>query len=166
MNPLDQLQDIHLPEQVSAWPPAYGWWLLAVLSLSLLFLMFIIIRNHRRHHRARKAAINELKQIQHSDETWHSDINALLKRVCVSYFPAEHVARLHGKDWIAFLAAKLPQKSQAEFEQVMTPWQSQLYRSNDVNQAEQSSAFESVQAQSLVWLKRFNSKAEQETKHV
>ena len=31
-DPLSQLADIHLPEAVSAWPPAVGWWLLAGLA--------------------------------------------------------------------------------------------------------------------------------------
>ena len=35
-NPLDQLRDIHLPEPISWWPPAPGWWILAVASCALL----------------------------------------------------------------------------------------------------------------------------------
>ena len=32
MNPLDQLKDIYIPPEVDAWPPAYGWWLIAILT--------------------------------------------------------------------------------------------------------------------------------------
>jgi hypothetical protein len=36
---LAQLADIHLPEAVSFWPPAPGWWILALILLGIaLFL--------------------------------------------------------------------------------------------------------------------------------
>lgn len=168
MNPLDQLQDIHLPEQVSAWPPAYGWWLLLVLAMLLLFGVFVLIRNKRRHNRARKTAILQLKQMDKNHNEWESDINALLKRVCVSYFPSENAAGLYGSDWIQFLAEKLPEKTREPFLATMTEWQNQLYRSPN-HTAEQSTtppAFEQVQAQALLWLQRFNSKTHPEASHV
>ena len=36
-NPLVNLKDIHLPPPVSFWPPAPGWWILAVLLITSLF---------------------------------------------------------------------------------------------------------------------------------
>ncbi|MEC7549612.1 MAG: DUF4381 domain-containing protein, partial [Pseudomonadota bacterium] len=30
---LAQLADIHLPAEISFWPPAFGWWILALLLL-------------------------------------------------------------------------------------------------------------------------------------
>lgn len=172
MNPLDQLQDIHLPEQVSAWPPAWGWWLLLALCLACLVLAFVLLRNHFRHNRARKAAIQQLQRITSAQPSWNSDINALLKRVCVSYFPPEQVAALHGSDWIDFLTSKLPGKTQAPFAQTMLDWQKQLYRAPNLqdaqanSQANQALHFEQVKAQTLLWLQRFNSKIPGEGKHV
>ena len=165
MNPIDQLQDIHLPEQISAWPPAYGWWLLLALLLAVLIASFLLIRSKRQHNMARKAAIQQLKHIDKHQAAWQSDINALLKRVCVSYFPTENAAGLYGQDWIEFLSDKLPEKAKSPFVETMTAWQKQLYRSPDPT--EESNAkiqtFEHVQAQALIWLQRFNSKTVRES---
>ena len=37
-NPLVNLKDIHLPPPVPFWPPAPGWWILALLLISTLFI--------------------------------------------------------------------------------------------------------------------------------
>ena len=38
-NPLINLKDIHLPPAVAIWPPAPGWWIVAVVLL-LMFEFF------------------------------------------------------------------------------------------------------------------------------
>ena len=43
-NNLPELRDIHLPDGVSAFPPAYGWWImllsiLAVIAMAYLFML-------------------------------------------------------------------------------------------------------------------------------
>ena len=35
-DPLANLRDIYLPEPITAWPPAIGWWALILLGLLLL----------------------------------------------------------------------------------------------------------------------------------
>ncbi|HAU18090.1 MAG TPA: DUF4381 domain-containing protein, partial [Marinobacter adhaerens] len=35
-DPLSQLRDIHLPETGGLWPPAPGWWVLAILLIAVL----------------------------------------------------------------------------------------------------------------------------------
>ena len=36
---LAQLNDIQTPEPIGAWPLAWGWWVLIIASLILLFLL-------------------------------------------------------------------------------------------------------------------------------
>lgn len=46
MDNLPELRDIHIPDGVSAFPPAYGWWvvLAGVVALFLLAELFLILR--------------------------------------------------------------------------------------------------------------------------
>ena len=46
MDNLPELRDIHLPDGVSAFPPAYGWWLIlaAIILAVVLFEVFKILR--------------------------------------------------------------------------------------------------------------------------
>lgn len=41
-DPLSQLADIHLPADVSFWPPAPGWWVLAALLMCGLCLLGLV----------------------------------------------------------------------------------------------------------------------------
>lgn len=43
---LPELRDIHLPDGVSAWPPAYGWWviLLGIVAVVILVELVTVIR--------------------------------------------------------------------------------------------------------------------------
>ena len=57
--PIDlPLRDIHLPDPVSWWPPAPGWWLLFGLSLVLGgLLVWHRLRRRRREAAARQAEL-------------------------------------------------------------------------------------------------------------
>ncbi|HEY8518475.1 MAG TPA: DUF4381 domain-containing protein [Gammaproteobacteria bacterium] len=50
------LRDIHMPDSVSWWPPAPGWWILAGLLLALAAL-WAVRRYRTRHVRAALAAV-------------------------------------------------------------------------------------------------------------
>jgi len=107
-NPEIALRDIHLPDPVSWWPPAIGWWLL----LALLILLPIIIwamRKLKARQALRKQALAELSSIetnfdQHQNsQQLVSELSILLRRICISRFPRHDVAGLNGEAWTDFL---------------------------------------------------------------
>ena len=55
MDNLPELRDIHIPDGVSAFPPAYGWWvvLAGVVALFLLAELFLILRQASKKPRYR-----------------------------------------------------------------------------------------------------------------
>lgn len=102
------LRDIHLPDAVSWWPPAPGWWALLALCLIVVFSVWLFrLIKYRRS--VRVAAFKEL-QIISADFTREGDapqlvksLSILLRRICLSYFPRSEVAGLTGEKWLKFL---------------------------------------------------------------
>lgn len=104
------LRDIHLPEPVSWWPPAPGWWLLLALVIMLAVLLPWLIKRWRRKS-LNTLAQAEFRQIQHTFQH-HQDsvrlaqeISALLRRVCMSYNSRSQAASVIGDDWLQQLDA-------------------------------------------------------------
>lgn len=103
-----QLRDIHLPDPVSWWPPAPGWW--ALVSIFILF--FLAVRaflKMKKARRVRVAALNELELLS-AGFTQAQDahrlvkaLSVLLRRICLSYYPRFDVAGLTGERWLLFL---------------------------------------------------------------
>lgn len=104
-DPLSQLRDIHLPEPVSWWPPAPGWWLAGFISLAALIALFYFLRRWRVKNRYRKVALKILSQldVQDNELTSLEAISELLRRVAIQTFGREKVAALAGEAWLAFL---------------------------------------------------------------
>ncbi|HHJ80996.1 MAG TPA: DUF4381 domain-containing protein [Candidatus Tenderia electrophaga] len=102
------LRDIHLPEAVSWWPPALGWWLLLALLILLPIIVWAIHKFLARQQ-LRKLALAELNTIeakfkqQQNSQQLLRDISALLRRICISRFPRHDVAGLTGEAWANFL---------------------------------------------------------------
>ncbi|MCY7295869.1 DUF4381 domain-containing protein [Alteromonas sp. a30] len=153
MNPLDQLQDIHLPQAVSMWPPAYGWWLLALLIILTIGASVYFWLQRRQWLKAKKAALQQLKELDPESQQWPQDVNALLKRLCLSYLPHEDFARTHGKQWAQFLAQQLPAKRRDDFIQAFTPLSENLYQS-------QPATLNTVEVNQAIrqWIKNFKPK--------
>ena len=75
---LEQLKDVHLPPPISWWPPAPGWWLVAVLILvSLLGLGRYLIRRHRAQLFSRQAG--QQVRLLWADYELNGDSAALVK---------------------------------------------------------------------------------------
>ncbi|MFA3790574.1 DUF4381 domain-containing protein [Aliiglaciecola sp. SL4] len=128
MNPLDQLADIQLPQDVSIWPLAWGWWVSAILVLLILVSIIYGTRLYLLNRKAKKAAIAALSAIDLSQKNAISQINIVLKRAVLSYFPEEQVASLHGPQWSAFLTSHLSQKQQQYMQQKIEELVDSLYQ--------------------------------------
>jgi hypothetical protein len=107
IDPLQQLRDVHLPEAVSAWPPAYGWWLLAT---AIVILLSIIVRYvwaaYQRRAFLRESiiilqAMPLKKGLTPSQKLHHC--NDVLKRCAIELYPLDNVATLSGEQWLHFL---------------------------------------------------------------
>ncbi len=102
------LRDIHLPDPVSWWPPAPGWWILLGLIL-FGFILFFLWRKIQRKNRIKKSALAEFETIRIAYQQGGNhgrlaqSISTLLRRVCLSYYPRSHVPGMTGKQWLSYL---------------------------------------------------------------
>ena len=116
MNALDPgslpLRDIHLPDAVSWWPPAPGWWLLLGLVALLVFAAFRRWRRGRGrraavcHARRELAAIRQTFRLRPDRAGLARALSALLRRLAMSLYGRRDAAALTGEDWLAFLDQK------------------------------------------------------------
>lgn len=109
---LAQLADIHLPAEVSFWPPALGWWILALL---LLIAGSFATRKLYEKAEQRKACQNALAELEKCleklDESadqkkllqYVNDVNTVLRRVALVKFPESNPGSLVGETWVAFI---------------------------------------------------------------
>lgn len=108
-DPLAQLRDYHLPEPVSWWPPAPGWWLLALLLLLAIGAAVRWSLAYRRRVAARRSALRELQTLRAAHDAAGNDatlvrgLSRLLRRFALARFPRERVAGLTGETWLRFL---------------------------------------------------------------
>ena len=102
MDNLPDLRDIHIPDGVSIFPPAYGWWLM------LLFILFLAFSYHfykkYKHHSKKLYALRLLNNIREDNAINNAKaMSELLRRICVAKYPQAVV--FFGRQWIDFLNA-------------------------------------------------------------
>jgi hypothetical protein len=111
-NSTTELKDIHVPEQISNSPIAYGWWLLAIVLMIIVVITFLKVRKKIKLNKVRKQALVQLKN---NPDASTSDIIALLKWAAMHYFSRIELAKLFGNSLQSFLTEKLPIKYQENF---------------------------------------------------
>lgn len=106
---LAQLKDIHLPDPISWWPLAPGWYGLMLITLGLAVWFALILHKRLRDAKPKKQALELLilykqqEEITKNTQITSAKISELLRRVALVYFPRETVASLRGEAWIDFL---------------------------------------------------------------
>lgn len=105
---LQELRDVHLPDPVSWWPPAPGWWLICILVVTGMFV-FLWVRRYRIRTKARRLALAELGAVKqlfdiHRDDQWMvQQLSTIVRRYALATFPRAEVAGLAGSSWLRFL---------------------------------------------------------------
>ena len=103
------LKDIHLPDAISWWPPALGWWILVPCVIALIAVLLWWSIHRIKQGQYRRCALKELEQQQarykeHGDTLQYiSQLNQLLRRVALQCYGRNVVAQLTGDTWLAFL---------------------------------------------------------------
>lgn len=109
------LKDIHLPEQISNYPIAYGWWILAALIMFLIVMSVIKIRKAKKINHIKKQALGQLTK---NPEMNVSETLSLLKWAAMHYFSRQDLAKLFGPSLQSYLINKLPSQHQNKFTQL------------------------------------------------
>ena len=135
MDNLPELRDIHLPlEKISAFPPAYGWWLIVLVIAGLIALYYaaVVIRRTSAKIYARYL----LKNLQNKNTLLTAvKISELLRRICIRKYP--QAVGLSDKEWINFLNAKTKHPLQEKAAELLKnapfmPQDSLLFEADDV----------------------------------
>ena len=106
-DPLAQLRDIHLPEAISFWPPAPGWWLLALVSIIFLALIALLWLRRKRARIYRQEALQELDEILNSQQHFKKvqSIFRLLRQTAHTANRKKNIASLPTGSFLEFLRA-------------------------------------------------------------
>lgn len=145
-DPLAQLRDIHVPNEVSVWPLDWGWWCLAIAVIIVVAWTVKAICAHIRFNKPRKQALKLLSEISQSQDNWPLALNTLLKRTALSYFPNDNVAQLHGDAWQTFLHSTM-KKDNSKITQGIS-----LLLENSYRQTPRDADFELCQQSVRTWI--------------
>ncbi|MDO7596499.1 MAG: DUF4381 domain-containing protein [Pseudomonadota bacterium] len=100
------LRDIHLPEAISWWPPAMGWWLLLVLIPLLVFGAWWLYKRLTRNTtvKSAKRLLATIKEEPNTDDLQKlQQLSTWLRRVSISLAPRQKSAGLTGRAWLTYL---------------------------------------------------------------
>ena len=118
MNPqgvdlLSQMRDIRAAPEVSWWPPAPGWWVLAFLIL--LLALYLAYRGWKAWRRrwVRRRTLRWVDDVERgidprsAPQEFVAAINRIFKVIALSAFPDRNCARLQGEAWARFVAGEM-----------------------------------------------------------
>ena len=102
------LRDIHLPDPVSWWPLAPGWWMLLAMIIVLGAALWFGFQRWQKKRQRRDSlkALDELRAQyeQHRDNAkLLRELSVLMRRACITFYPRHTTASLTGDAWLQFL---------------------------------------------------------------
>jgi hypothetical protein len=109
MDPLRDLRDIHLPPPPELWPPAPGWWALAIVATAGVGYGVVLAVGAWRRGRPRRAAVRAVADLRSRHAAGEppgvliGELATLVRRAAMIRHPRERVAGLTGREWLEFL---------------------------------------------------------------
>jgi len=100
------LKDIHLPEAITWWPFAIGWWVLIVVIIAAIYGCYLLYKRFTRHTATKDATLVLQGIKQHANDDvlrTIKELSACLRRVAISLDSREEAASLVGDAWLAYL---------------------------------------------------------------
>lgn len=107
MNPLEQLEDIILPEAIGWWPLAGSVWITLFIFTGLfsgLIWYFFKAKKDNAYRKQANLSLANLKQLEGAE--FLIELNKLLKQVAITTYGRHICAALDGQAWLDFLRHK------------------------------------------------------------
>lgn len=112
--PYQYLRDIRGLDSIGWWPPALGWWLVAVLAI--LMLTGVILLWQKRHSFGggwRRDAIQSLKTLRYRSSLEDpkligDELSELLRRIAIAHRGRRACAGITGEAWLEWLSRDDP----------------------------------------------------------
>lgn len=139
-----ELKDIHVPEQITNYPVAYGWWILAALILLAIVITIIKVKKSAKRNQVKKQALTQLKN---NSDINNSELISLLKWAAMHYFSRVELAKLYGESLQYFLLKQLPEKHQTRFNKLSEQAFKNQYQAHFQNEIDTN-----FQQAALLWL--------------
>jgi len=107
---INRLHDIKGLDEVSWWPLAPGWWLLAALAIGLLYALVLLLRNLRRYPAGswRRHAWKQLRALKQQANRMPAqqlagELSELMRRIAIARLGRARAAGLSGQRWLEWL---------------------------------------------------------------
>jgi len=143
-NLLSRLRDIHAATEPGWWPPAPGWWVLAVLMAAMLALALRYGYQRWRVVRRRGRLLAALEQIGKEVDPavdpheYLARMNKLFRVIALRAFPGTACVRLQGMEWVRFLQSLMPEGAVAASLSALASGPYEPHPQFDVNSLRQS----------------------------
>ena len=98
---LHQLKDVQLPQPISWWPLAPGWYLVFAFVILCLVGLALLYRRKLARQRRRQRIIEQFDKLQAQGNV--AKAMAYIKQVAINVYPARELETLQGQAWVDFL---------------------------------------------------------------
>ncbi|MBE8577679.1 DUF4381 domain-containing protein [Vibrio sp. OPT18] len=148
--PLD-LSPVIAPNAPTWWPLAWGWWAVIITAITLISLVFFIVKRRKNNQKAKQEALSYFSNSQSQDGLSPSKAQDIVRQAALSYFPREKIAGLSGDDWLTFLDAQL---AKPLFVAKHPQWQQALYQDAALMNDDQKKAQQQLVNDCETWLRK------------
>ncbi len=102
-NPLDQLADINVPQTVSLWPLAVGYWMILGLACIAVAMVIIWATKYKHRNKAKKQALTLVNNLNTEDPEFAPKLQVILKTVVAQYRGLDDASKSFGETYSAIL---------------------------------------------------------------